>query len=111
MSRRWGQLSRPIERTCLADDTCRLGSSSCLRCPLPLENVPSAHSSAGHSYCLPAFRSVLPNATIFANGVRRKTLVSLIRAGFVTTQREVKAGGQLVGRVRITEAGRRALEG
>jgi hypothetical protein len=49
--------------------------------------------------------------TMFANGVTRKTLVTLIRAGLATTQREVKAGGQTVGRVRITEAGRRALEG
>ena len=49
--------------------------------------------------------------TMFANGVTRKTLVTLIRAGLVTTQREVKASGQTVGRVRITEAGRRALEG
>jgi hypothetical protein len=29
-----------------------------------------------------------------------------MRAGLVTTQREIKAGGQTIGRVRITEAGR-----
>jgi hypothetical protein len=46
-----------------------------------------------------------------ANGIARKTLVSLIRAGLITTQREIKIGRQTVGRVRITEAGRRALEG
>jgi hypothetical protein len=51
------------------------------------------------------------DATMFANGITRKTLVSLIRAGLATTQREMKAGGQTVGRIRITEAGRRALEG
>jgi hypothetical protein len=50
-------------------------------------------------------------ATMFANGITRKTLVSLIRAGLATTQREIKAGGQTVGRVRVTEAGRRALKG
>jgi hypothetical protein len=49
------------------------------------------------------------DAAISVNGIARKTLASLIRAGFVTVQRE-KAGGQLVGRVRITDAGRRALE-
>jgi hypothetical protein len=49
-------------------------------------------------------------AAMFLHGFTRKTLASLIRAGFVTVERE-KAGGQLVGRVRITEAGRRALEG
>jgi len=49
-------------------------------------------------------------ATMSANGFARKTLASLIHAGLATVQRE-KAGGQIVGRVRITEAGRRALEG
>jgi hypothetical protein len=43
--------------------------------------------------------------TMFANGVARKTLMTLIRAGLATTQRDVKAGGQTVGRVRITDAG------
>jgi hypothetical protein len=50
------------------------------------------------------------DAAISANGITRQTLVRLVRAGLVTTQREVKAG-QAIGRVRITEAGRRALEG
>jgi hypothetical protein len=48
---------------------------------------------------------------LFVNGFKRPMLVRLIRAGLITTQREVKPGGQTVGRVRITEAGRRALEG
>jgi hypothetical protein len=50
-------------------------------------------------------------ATLSVNGFTRQTLVRLIRAGLATTQSEMKAGGQTIGRVRITEAGRRALEG
>jgi hypothetical protein len=47
-----------------------------------------------------------------ANGFTRTALVRLIRAGLATTQREnLKAGSRSIGRVRITEAGRRALEG
>jgi hypothetical protein len=49
-------------------------------------------------------------ATMFANGFTRKVLASLIRAGLATVQRE-KAGGQLIGPVRITAAGRRAIGG
>jgi hypothetical protein len=44
-----------------------------------------------------------------ASDFARRTLAARIRAGFVTVQRE-KAGGQLVGRVSITDVGR-ALEG
>jgi hypothetical protein len=51
------------------------------------------------------------DAAISANGITRKTLAGLIRAGLATAQRKIKDGGQTVGRVRITEAGRRALEG
>jgi hypothetical protein len=50
-------------------------------------------------------------AAMFLNGFNRQMLVRLIRAGLVTTQRDVKATGQTIGRVRITEAGRRALQG
>ena len=50
-------------------------------------------------------------AAMSANGFTRTTLVRLIRAGLATTQREIKAGEHNIGRVRITEAGRRALEG
>jgi hypothetical protein len=50
------------------------------------------------------------DTTMFANGIARKTLASLIRAGLATTQHEIRDGGQTVGRVRLTEAGRRALE-
>jgi hypothetical protein len=50
-------------------------------------------------------------ATMSVHGFTRQTLVRLIRAGLATTQREIKAGGQTIGRVKITEAGRRALEG
>jgi hypothetical protein len=49
---------------------------------------------------------------MFLNGFERKMLVRLIRAGLATTEREdLKAGSQSIGRVRITEAGRRALQG
>jgi hypothetical protein len=48
---------------------------------------------------------------MFINGFKRVTLLSLIRAGLIATHREIKAGGQNMGRFRITEAGRRALEG
>jgi hypothetical protein len=51
------------------------------------------------------------DAAISANGIARQTLVSLIRAGLATTEREVSPGGQTIGRVRITEAGRRAIGG
>ncbi len=51
-------------------------------------------------------------ATMVANGFKRRLLADLIRAGLATAQREnINAGSQPVGRVRITEAGRRALEG
>jgi hypothetical protein len=80
------------------------------RCRLPLENVILAQSSAGHSNCWPALPFGATEATMSASGFARKTLASLIRAGLATVQHE-KAGGQIVGRVRITEAGRRALEG
>jgi hypothetical protein len=45
------------------------------------------------------------DAAISANGITRQTLVSLIRAGLATTEREIKASGQTIGRIRITEAG------
>jgi hypothetical protein len=50
-------------------------------------------------------------AAMFLNGFKRPTLLRLIRAGLATPQHEIKAGGQTVGRIRITDAGRRALEG
>ena len=50
------------------------------------------------------------DVAISANGITRQTLVSLIRAGLATTEREIKASGQAIGRVRITEAGRQAIE-
>jgi hypothetical protein len=45
------------------------------------------------------------------NGFARETIVRLVRAGLATTERENLKAGQSIGRVRITEAGRRALEG
>jgi hypothetical protein len=51
-------------------------------------------------------------AIMFAQGFKRRMLASLIRAGLATAQREnIKAGSLAVGRIRITEAGRRALKG
>jgi hypothetical protein len=47
-------------------------------------------------------------ATMFA---LRRMLASLIRAGLATAQRENIETGSPAGRVRITEAGRRAIEG
>jgi hypothetical protein len=51
------------------------------------------------------------DTAMFVNGFARETLVRLLRAGLATAEREIRDGGQTVGRVRITEAGRRALEG
>jgi hypothetical protein len=50
-------------------------------------------------------------AIMFTNGFERRTLARLIRIGLATIQREsIKPGSESVGRVRITDAGRRALE-
>jgi hypothetical protein len=51
------------------------------------------------------------NAAMYLNGFERQTLERLLRAGLATTGEDLKAGGQSIGRIRITEAGRRALEG
>jgi hypothetical protein len=49
---------------------------------------------------------------MFVNGFARHTLKRLIRAGLATTSGEnLNAGSASIGRVRITEAGRRTLEG
>ena len=49
---------------------------------------------------------------MFVNGFARQTLKRLLRAGLATTQGEnLNAGSPSIGRFRITEAGRRALEG
>ena len=50
-------------------------------------------------------------AAMSINGFKRQTLVRLIRAGLVTTERENLKAGLSIGRVRITEAGRQALKG
>jgi hypothetical protein len=50
-------------------------------------------------------------ATMFVIGFKRHMLARLISGGLATTRREIKAGGQTIGHVRITEAGRRSLEG
>jgi hypothetical protein len=48
-------------------------------------------------------------AAMYLNGFECQTLARRIRAGLATTE-DSKAGSQLMGRIRITEAGRRALE-
>jgi hypothetical protein len=53
-------------------------------------------------------------ATLLAHGVRIDVLAYLVRAGLVTAYREPTNPGQRqidVARMRITDAGRRALEG
>jgi hypothetical protein len=50
-------------------------------------------------------------AAMSAHGVKRSMLASLIRAGLATARSEtVRADHQHIGRLRITEAGRRPLE-
>jgi hypothetical protein len=50
-------------------------------------------------------------SAMLLNGFARDTIARLVRAGLATTEREILKAGQSIGRVRITEAGRRALEG
>jgi hypothetical protein len=50
-------------------------------------------------------------AIMFAQDFKRRMLASLIRAGLATAQRENIKASLAVGRIRITDAGRRALEG
>jgi hypothetical protein len=50
-------------------------------------------------------------AALSLNGFQRQMLQRFLRAGLITTEHETKAGGQSIGRIRITEAGRLALEG
>ena len=49
-------------------------------------------------------------AVMFANGFKGRMISGLIRTGLATAESETKAGSQPVGRVRITAAGRLALE-
>jgi hypothetical protein len=51
------------------------------------------------------------DTAMFVNGFARETIVRLVRAGLAIAERENLKAGQSIGRVRITEAGRRALEG
>jgi hypothetical protein len=49
---------------------------------------------------------------MFTNGFTCRMLAGLVHIGLATTQREnTDASSQLLGHVRITEAGRQALEG
>jgi hypothetical protein len=48
---------------------------------------------------------------MLTHGFTRGTLAGLVRAGLATAQREtVETDRRLVGRIRITEAGRRVIE-
>jgi hypothetical protein len=77
-----------------------------------LENVILAPNSARALQLLAGIPFGATEAAMFLNGFERQTLVRLLRAGLATLQREnLKAGSQSIGRVRITEAGRRALKG
>ena len=50
-------------------------------------------------------------AIMLTHGFTRATLAGLVRAGLAMAQHEtIKADRRLVGRVRITEAGRRVIE-
>jgi hypothetical protein len=51
-------------------------------------------------------------AIMLTNGFTRGTLAGLVRAGLAMAQHEtVETDRRLVGRIRITEAGRRVIEG
>jgi hypothetical protein len=59
--------------------------------------------------CSPFGASV---AIMLTHGFTRGTLAGLVRAGLAMAQHEtIKADRRLVGRIRITEAGRRVIEG
>ena len=50
-------------------------------------------------------------AIMLTHGFTRATLAGLVRAGLAMAQHEtIKADRRLVGRIRITEAGRRVIE-
>jgi len=51
------------------------------------------------------------DTAMFVNGLARDMIVRLLCAGLATTERANLKAGQSSGRVRITEAVRRALEG
>jgi hypothetical protein len=64
------------------------------------------------SHYLQVARSVPSESMMFTNGFTCRMLARLVRIGLATTQREnTDASSQLLGHVRITEAGRQALEG
>jgi hypothetical protein len=50
-------------------------------------------------------------ATMLDAGFERRMLMGLVRVGLAVRRENLKAGSQSVGRFRITDAGRRALEG
>jgi hypothetical protein len=83
-------------------------SSVSARCRHPPNILSRRKTAPGTSI---ASRHSVTESAMFLNGFERQTLERLIRAGLATTEREdLKAGSQYIGRIRITEAGRRALE-
>jgi hypothetical protein len=86
-----------------------------IKCPRMGESPRKHHLGAEQRRALQFLASSpfgVSGAIMFAQGFKRRMLANLIRAGLATAQREnIKAGSLAVGRIRITEAGRRALEG
>jgi hypothetical protein len=81
-------------------------SSSRLGCLALLESVISPRSSAKYFDCLPTFRSVLTTQPCSLMALHGR-IKRLVRAGFATAERANLKAGQSIGRVRITDAGRR----
>jgi hypothetical protein len=46
---------------------------------------------------------------VFVHQFKRDTIAGLVRSGLITAKRSMKAGGEMMVRIRITEAGRDAL--
>ena len=77
-------------------------------------NRPKLNADQRRALELLALLQGCTGATLLAHGVRIDVLADLARAGFVTAYREPANAGQRqieVARMRITNAGRRALEG
>ena len=74
-----------------------------------------APNGAGYFNCLlTSSQNGITEVLLFAHGVTHHMLDRLIRSGLATIQRETfKAGDGTIeiGRITITDAGRRALEG
>jgi hypothetical protein len=81
---------------------------------LPGARIRKRHRSADQRRALQLLADIpfgVTYAAMFVNDFARETIVRLVRAGLVTAERENLKAGPSIDRVRITEAGRRALEG